>query len=293
MKTPYPVDVVPLLQQFLGRRRTKLDHPLRAMEELGIDRPAFLRAVTLSEVAPDGATIDDLLFPYSTRGEMLRGMLAAGEGAGLVEERNGRFHATAKARDHARRLRVAARAHLESLEPIPLNELARLADLLERAFLASAAASPQVPHAHTPRAFRYRAENGSTHPMVVLDNAVYGLWMVRDDCHVAAWHGRDLRGPDLNVLTYLWRGEAETPEGLVSLLGHDTRARVDAALVELRARGLVEPEDPLRLTRRGRTERDRIETDTDRFFFEPWPDEVGALGSWIRDRLSGVNAALA
>lgn len=292
MRPPYPVDLVPLIPQFLVRRRTKVDYVLRATEELGLDRPSFIRAVSLAEAAPDGATLEELLFPYSLRAEMLRGMLAAGEGAGLVEERDGRFHPTAKGRDHARRLQQAARAHLETLQPAPLAQLTRLADLLERAFLASAAAAPAAPHAHTPRAFRFREGTASSHPMVALDNAIYGLWMVRDDCHVAAWHGRGLRGPDLNVLTQLWRGDADTPEALEGLLGQGTREHIESSLVELRTRGLVEAGDPLRSTARGRAERDAIEADTDRAFFDPWPDDVGAEAPWIRDELGRVNTAL-
>lgn len=293
MRPPYPVDIVPLIPQFLTRRRTKVDYVLRAIEELGLDRPSFIRAVSLAEAAPDGATLDELLFPYSLRAEMLRGMLAAGEAAGLVEERNGRFHATAKGRDHARRLQAAARAHLETLEPAPLPQLTRLADLLERAFLASAPAAPAAPHAHTPRAFRFREGSTSAHPMVALDNAVYGLWMVRDDCHVAAWHGRGLRGPDLNVLTQLWRGEATTPEALEGLIGQGTREQIESSLAELRAGGLVEAAEPLRPTALGRAEREAIEADTDRAFFDPWPDDVGAEAPWIRDQLAQVNTALA
>lgn len=293
MQPPYPVDLVPLLPQFLTRRRTKLDYILRATEELGLDRPAFVRAITLAEAAPEGATLEELLFPYSTRGEMLRGMLAGGEAAGLVEEREGRFHATERARDHARRFHAAARAHLETLQPIPQPQLTRLADLLERAFLAAAASAPAAPHAHTPRAFRYREGSTTTHPLVALDNAVYGLWMVRDDCHVAAWTARGLSGPDLNVLTHLWRGEGETPAALAALLGTGTEAQVGASLAVLRQAGLVEPDEPLRPTPRGRSERDAIELDTDRSFFGPWPDEVGAEAAWIRDHLAQVNAALA
>lgn len=292
MRPPYPVDLVPLLPQFLTRRRSKLDYVLRATEELGLDRPAFVRAISLSEAAPNGATLDELLFPYSVRGEMLRGMLAAGEAAGLVQEREGRFHATQKARDHERRFHAASRAHLETLQPIPAPQLTRLADLLERAFLAAAAAAPEAPHAHTPRAFRYRGGTDSAHPLVALDNAVYGLWMVRDDCHVAAWTARGMRGPDLNVLTQLWRGQAETPAALATLLGSGTEAHVGASLAVLRQRGLVEPDEPLRPTARGRAERDAIELDTDRSFFGPWPDEVGAEATWIRDQLAQVNAAL-
>lgn len=293
MRPPYPVDLVPLLPQFLGRRRATLDHVLRATEELGLDRPAFLRAVSLAEAAPDGATLDDLLFPYSCRREMLRGMLAAGEGAGLVEERDGRFHATDEGRRHARALHTATRAHLETLRPLPRPQLARLADLLERAFLAAAAAAPAAPQAHTPRAFRYREGTPSSHPLAALDDAVYGLWMVRDDCHVAAWTARRLRGPDLNVLTYLWRGEASTAAELVALVGEGTEAHVVAALAALREAGLVEGSGPLRPTDRGRAERDAIEADTDRSFFGPWPDDVGAEATWIRDQLARLNAGLA
>ena len=32
--------------------------------------------------------------------------------------------------------------------------------------------------------------------------------------------------------------------------------------------------------------------ETDRLFFTPWPDEVGAKGAWIAERLGAVNAAL-
>lgn len=292
MQPPYPVDLVPLLPQFLTRRRTKLDYILRATEELGLDRPAFLRAIWLAEAAPDGATLEELLFPYSVRGEMLRGMLAAGEAAGLVEEREGRFYTTEKARDHGRRFHAAARAHLEKIQPLPQAQLTRLADLLERAFLAAAAAVPPAPQAHTPRAFRYREGSASTHPLVVLDNAVYGLWMVRDDCHVAAWAARGMSGPDLNVLTHLWRGEAETPATLAASLGSGTEADVNASLAVLRQSGLVESAEPLRPSPRGRSERDAIEMDTDRAFFAPWPDDVGSEAAWIGDQLAQVNAAL-
>jgi hypothetical protein len=39
--------------------------------------------------------------------------------------------------------------------------------------------------------------------------------------------------------------------------------------------------------------RQKIEDETDRLFFSPWPDDVGANGKWIADRLAAVNAALA
>ena len=55
MREPYPVALVPLLQQFLNRRRAKSDFPLRAMEKLGLDRPAYLAAIDLGVQDPRGA----------------------------------------------------------------------------------------------------------------------------------------------------------------------------------------------------------------------------------------------
>lgn len=101
-----------------------------------------------------------------------------------------------------------------------------------------------------------------------------------------------MSGPDLNVLTQLWRDEADTPAGLAALLGAGTEAHVDASLTALRRAGLVEALEPLRPTARGRADRDAIEADTDRSFFAPWPDDVGAEAGWVKDHLTQVNAAL-
>jgi len=47
------------------------------------------------------------------------------------------------------------------------------------------------------------------------------------------------------------------------------------------------------LTAQGTATRERIEAETDRYFFAPWPDAVGAQTEWATERLAAVNAALA
>jgi hypothetical protein len=66
---------------------------------------------------------------------------------------------------------------------------------------------------------------------------------------------------------------------------------VTAAVAALRKDGLVEP-GALKATARGTTARQKIEDETDRLFFTPWPDDVGAKGSWIAEKLIEVNTAL-
>ena len=51
--------------------------------------------------------------------------------------------------------------------------------------------------------------------------------------------------------------------------------------------------DALSTTERGASVRQQIEDETDRHFFEPWPDDLGAQAPRLRDQLRAINAALA
>ena len=62
---------------------------------------------------------------------------------------------------------------------------------------------------------------------------------------------------------------------------------------QLRDAGLIAPGPDLTITAKGTGTRERIEAETDRYFFASWPDSVGAKAEWIIDRLGAVNAALA
>ena len=50
--------------------------------------------------------------------------------------------------------------------------------------------------------------------------------------------------------------------------------------------------DELGLTTAGTRKREGVEAATDRYFFEPWPEAVGAQAAWITERLAAVNGAL-
>ena len=62
---------------------------------------------------------------------------------------------------------------------------------------------------------------------------------------------------------------------------------------QLRSAGLLAAGPALALTAKGVAVRERIEAETDRYFFAPWPDAVGAQSDWLTERLAAVNAALA
>ena len=298
MREPYPLALIPLIPQFLTRRRAKADFPLRAMERFGLDRPSYFFALDLGIQDPRGARPQDVgNATYRTTDEPLRATAAASESAGLIVWANGRWSLTDKGRVALDEFRRAIDAHYSllsaSLSPIVADELERLADLLDQAVHALSTSAEPKTRDHTPRAARHRWQE-PTSAMARLDAALYGLWQVRDDCHVQAWRDAGLGGPALDVLTKLWRKEATT----VAELSGAARPEADtrAALQQLRDAGLVTTgphEADLVVTAKGAGARERIEAETDRYFFAPWPDSVGAQADWIVDRLAAVNAALA
>ena len=293
MKPPYPTEIPPLLPLFLNKRRAKMTFPLQKTEELGLDRPTFIWTINLSYRGDRGASAEpgDLTSVYGTIPGRWLPMAAAARGAGLAEERDGRWYLTDRGRGLAAAMHEAARAHYATLTPIPRNELAELARLLDRAFLAAAKASEPAKRMHTPFALGYRGDDPPDGSFAQLDAAVYGLWQVRDDCHMAAWRASGRSGPEVEVLTRLWREEAADEAALVDLLTHQRPDDVTAAVARLRKDRLVEP-NSLKATAEGASARQKIEDETDRLFFTPWPDDIGAKGSWIAEKLIEVNTAL-
>jgi helix-turn-helix protein len=267
--------------------------PLQKTEELGLDRATFIWTINLAYRGDRGASAEpgDLSSVYGTIPGRWLPMAAAARGAGLAEERDGRWFLTAKGRGLAVAMHEAARAHYATLMPIPKEDLAELARLLDRAFMASAKAAEPVKRQHTPFAFAYRGDDPPAGSFARLDAAVYGLWQVRDDCHMAAWRASGLSGPEVEVLTRLWREEAADDAALADLLPHQRPEEVSAALARLRRDRLLEA-DALKTTSAGATARQKIEGETDRLFFTPWPDDVGAKSGWIAEKLIQVNSAL-
>ena len=259
------------------------------MEELGIDRPTYAFVVTGVGLAPvEGARMEDLFNPYPRRFDQWDAASAAAREAGLADEVGGRWRITPKGRELFARVRREADAHLATLEPIPSTELVDLATLLGRALAAIEASG--LPFDHLQRNSRVRGDGRI--PMVALENALFGLWCARDDSHMSSWREAGFDGPTFDVLTRLWRHEAETQEQLAQKMPGLRAEDVQTGLARLRDEGFVAP-GALKLTMSGESIRQRIEDETDRKFFAPWPDDIGGQAGWIRDRLRAINTALA
>jgi len=147
-----------------------------------------------------------------------------------------------------------------------------------------------VPKDHIPRSARFRGDG--TIAMVALENALFGLWQARDDCHMSSWRAAGFDGPTFDVLTRVWRSEASDEAALSAKLTQQRPEDVRAGVTRLRRDGFVRSE-ALAVTERGAAARQTVEDETDRKFFSPWPADVGARSGWIKERLAAVNAFLA
>ena len=289
IRPPYPTDIVPLIPEFLNRRRLGFTYALRVMEELGIDRPTY--AFVVSGVAlqsDDGARLQDLFNPYPTTFDQWDAAAASARGAGLAEDVGGRWRITPKGRELFTKVRREADAYLATLQPIPAKDIVHLAAQLARALVAIE--SSGLPFDHMTRNARLRGDGRV--PMVALENALFGLWNARDDSHMSSWREAGFDGPTFDVLTRVWRNEAADDDELAKKIPGQREGDVRAALSRLRVEGYVRS-DALATTERGAGVRQQVEGETDRRFFEPWPDDLGAEAPRLGDRLRAINQALA
>jgi predicted transcriptional regulator len=123
--------------------------------------------------------------------------------------------------------------------------------------------------------------------MVRIEQAIYDLWLARDDAHIAAWRDAELEGPQVRILSLLWSGETDSAAALTELLKEDATAEdVEATLALLMEKGYVaREEDNLSLTPEGALTREDIERETDRRYFAAWPHTTEEA-EWLRVNLA-------
>ena len=265
--------------------------------ESGLDLPTWGLLLAAPTFEPE--TISPARFqvrgPYTAIEGYLRRLELAAI-AGYLEERPpGEFRLTQAGRTAVQRALEQARAAMAGADPLPLADSRRLADLMDRLVHASLSTPP--PPGTWSIDLSRRLMPSPEPPLPYVEQAFSCLGGYRDDAHLAAWQPSGLSAAALEALTYLWRGEADSLDTLCERLahrGHPRRAYAQA-LDDLRDRGFVlGPDSAPQVTEAGRRFRDRIEANTDRYFFAPWAcldgaekEELASLLAHLRDGLGG------
>lgn len=219
---------------------------------------------------------------------------AVKQGYLFSDGKNG-FFSTEDGMKVAQRVWREAGNSLAHLQPIPEENLQRLFIYLDRLIEASLSAPEPPPHFF----ITHKKENYQRFcTMYPLEHFVvlFGeLSAYRDDSHIAAWHVHNIEGNLWEVLTYIWRGEAATLDGLHNELNYRGISRDGYAkiLQELMSRGWIkEGSGDYQLTAEGQKIRQEAEELTDRYFFTPWTclsdteqEDLLSLATQLRDGL--------
>jgi len=263
-----------------------------------LDRPAFflLRALVQERDAGDTMTQmemeADLFNPYATVRPILDALPTLVK-KGYVARDGERYAVTTTGGAIATRIEAVRDRYLASLAPVPAADLTRLAATCTAIAHSLRGAPEPVVKAHQARAWRAMPPADAA-PMVRLYGAVYALWMARDDAHNTAWRAAGFDGPAFDLLSHIWSGNARSVPTLTAAVRESQRPEdVARGIASLAAAGhLVREGDALHLTPPGEQTRDRIEAETDRVYFAPWPPLSPDEGTWLRATLAAVIAAL-
>jgi DNA-binding MarR family transcriptional regulator len=127
------------------------------------------------------------------------------------------------------------------LSPLPLAELERLATLLE--CVVHGCLKPSAPlDGWCIRHSRNLDPGPRAHAVARIDQHFSDLAAYRDDCHISSWKGHGMDGHAWEILTFVWRRQADGLDALREKLKHRgfTQEETSQALQELVDRGWIE-----------------------------------------------------
>jgi ribosomal protein S19E (S16A) len=191
---------------------------------------------------------------------------------GLLNELSqGEFSFTPTGREWTDNLITEVRAAMVEVDPLPKTSGKKLSNVLEK-LVQNCLETPPPPDTWSIRlSFKLMPEKDA--PLPFIEQAITCLAAYRDDAHLAAWQQSGLSATALEVLSLIWRDQVLSLEKIVELLshrGHPHQVYMDA-VNELSNSNLIDGlMSELRLTPDGQSLRDKIEHDTDQFFFAPW-----------------------
>jgi predicted transcriptional regulator len=269
-----------------------------AFDEYGLNKPGYFftlwTALSLEPGAISTAKIRKQ-FPYTSPAvydERLANLVQDGMMAATDEP--GEYAMTEKGRHALITVDTIFVETLGQIEFLPAEEMNHLTELVTR--LSDTSLKAEKPGMKWALQRSHNLHRGRESTTVRLDEGLDDMNAFRDDAHLATFLPLDVSGPAWEALSYLWRGEQNTPAGLAEQLpfrgwGEEGYA---AAYNELVAKGWATPgDDGYTITEAGRQVREQSETETNNLFFAPWSalsndelQELDTLLTRLRERIT-------
>lgn len=286
-------ELPPLFPLFLQRRRVGLTTVGDLIAELGIERSLMFTMLhidmTQGIYGKDAVTLAEMRAydPYSAIDRYSEWLAQLVEKKLVHESVDSSLTFSPLARVTVDRLHTEATAFVARKTPVPQADMERLASQLRRCADALAA-DPLLSPRHGSHLMGYKALShygDNTTAMVRIEQAIGELWGARDDAHMAAWRAANLEGPAFDVLSHIWSGTGAQDALTEALKTKQTADDLESSLAWLVEHEYVQRDgDTVQLTAQGIMTREDIERETDRVYFEAWPQTLEEA-EWTRDTL--------
>ena len=189
----------------------------------------------------------------------------------LVVADEGKYRLSEYGRTTLDQLIGLVRSKIAEVDPLPQPNSILLAELLDRVIQASLTTPPPPDNWSIKLSCKLMPSPQPALPYI--EQEFTALAAYRDDAHLAAWQMSGLSATALETLTLFWRGEVDSLESLCKhqeRRGHSCHVYQDS-LDELRRLGYLQgPDQAPWLSGAGRVFRNKVEDDTNRYFFAPW-----------------------
>jgi len=209
--------------------------------------------------------------PYSSSDIYLARLNEAAQLGYLSTIDTSKFRLTEKGRNTTIELIQLARDAMNRADPLDPLESKEIAHLTSKLVENSLATEP--PPSQWSIRLSYKLMPEIDPPLPYIEQAFSCLAAFRDDSHLAAWQNCGLSATSLETLTLFWRGEVSSLSKLYQRLvsrGHPIRVYQDSLADLFKLGYLAGTDDSAWVTGIGRVFRNKIEADTDGYFYTPW-----------------------
>ena len=285
--------IVDLLPKYAHRRRAGWTPLAVASEPLNLADYLLLRRVAM-ERTDEPISLQELqanaLDPYRTIDPLLDGLPHLVQ-RGFLDHAAGEYMLTTMGRELLTLNERAANDYAaDRYTPAP-DDLEQLTTTLTDITRRQHEAPEPTVKSHQDRVPHLRRFDPRQTPPVQLEYAIYALQRARDDAHIAAWRGAGLDGPMIALLSKVW---TDTTTTIDSLVAHERGRMLANTVMETvgrlaDGRYILVSGPAINITPAGRDVRDRIEEETDRMYFAPWPEIDTA---WIHDQIADITRQL-
>jgi hypothetical protein len=245
----------------------------RACKELGLEPRLWTILLAVHTFEPEDTTPGHLMVrgPYTSSENYLRRLNEAAEFGYLNIVDTSKFRLTEVGRDTTIELIEIARGAMTRADPLERLECKEIANLTGRLVQNSMATEPPPDQWSIRLSFKLMPEIDP--PLPYIEQAFSCLAAYRDDSHLAAWQNCGLSATSLETLTLFWREKVSSLSELYQRLvsrGHPIRVYQDSLADLFKIGYLAGTDDSALVTETGRVFRNKIEADTDSYFYAPW-----------------------